>query len=68
MALNDAWDEAYGRDGGADNAPLVLGGESRVRVVYDDSTHRIALAPLDLAGDYTAADDALVAAPVRQPG
>src|SRR5450756_190330 len=68
VALNDAWDEAYGRDGGADNAPLVLGGESRVRVVYDDTTHRIALAPLDLAGDYTAGDDALVAAPVRQPG
>src|SRR5665647_443164 len=68
VALNDAWDEAYGRDGGGDNAPLVLGGESRVRVVYDDTTHRIALAPLDLTGDYTAADDALVAAPVRQPG
>jgi pullulanase-type alpha-1,6-glucosidase len=68
VALNDTWDESYGRDGGGDNAPLVLGGDALVRVVYDDTTHRTALTPLDLAGDYTASDDALVAAPVRQPG
>ncbi len=68
VALNDSWDESYGREGGADNAPLVLGGETRLRVVYDDTTHRTALAPLDLAADYTAADDALVAAPVRETG
>ena len=68
IALNDSWDEAYGRDGGPDNVPLVLGGEARIRVVYDDTSHRISLVPLDLAGDYTASDDALVAAPVRQAG
>jgi pullulanase-type alpha-1,6-glucosidase len=68
VALNDTWDEAYGRDGGGDNVPLVLGGESTIRVVYDDTTHRTALVPLGLAGDYTAADDAIVAAPVRQAG
>ncbi len=68
VALNDTWDESYGRDGGADNAPLELGGPARLRVVYDDTTHRTALVPLDLAGEYTAADDALVAEPVRQAG
>jgi hypothetical protein len=68
VALNDAWDESYGRNGTGDNAPLVLGGEALVRVTYDDTTHRIGLTPLNLAGDYTAADDALVAAPVRQDG
>jgi len=68
VALNDSWAESYGREGTGDNAPLVLGGDSLVRVVYDDTTHRIALQPLGLAGDYTAADDALVAAPVRQAG
>jgi len=68
VALNDTWDEAYGRDGGGDNAPLVLGGETLLRVEYDDISHRISLTPLNLAGDYTAADDALVAPPVRQPG
>lgn len=68
VAINDTWDEAYGRDGGADNVPLVLAGEARLRVTYDDVTHRIGLTPLDLTGGYTAADDALVAAPVRQAG
>lgn len=70
VALNDGWDENYGADGAANgaNIPLVVGGATRLRVVYDDTTHRIALQPLDLAGEHTAADDALVAAPVRQPG
>lgn len=68
VALNDTWDEAYGRDGGQDNVPLVVAGPTRVRVVYDDTTHRIAVTPLDLAGEYTDADAALVAEPVRQAG
>ncbi|MGW2091553.1 pullulanase-type alpha-1,6-glucosidase [Promicromonospora sukumoe] len=68
VALDDAWDESYGRDGGAENAPLHLEGPARVRVSYDDATHRTALTPLDLAGEYTGADDALVHDPVRQPG
>ena len=36
-------------------------GATRLRFTYDDTTHRIALTPLDLGGEYTAADDALVA-------
>ncbi|MFC8800169.1 pullulanase-type alpha-1,6-glucosidase [Promicromonospora sp. NPDC057138] len=68
VALNDAWDESYGRDGGPDNAPLHLAGPATLRVTYDDATHRTALTPLTLAGDYTEADDALVHEPVRQPG
>ncbi|MFD7310182.1 pullulanase-type alpha-1,6-glucosidase [Promicromonospora sp. NPDC059942] len=68
VALDDAWDESYGRDGGAENAPLHLEGPARVRVSYDDTTHRTALTPLTLAGDWTEADDALVHDPVREPG
>ncbi|WP_024287088.1 pullulanase-type alpha-1,6-glucosidase [Cellulomonas sp. KRMCY2] len=68
VALNDTWDEAYGRDGGGDNIPLVIAGPTTLRVTYDDTTHRIALTPTALTGDHTPADDALVAAPVRQPG
>ncbi|MGN8246530.1 pullulanase-type alpha-1,6-glucosidase [Cellulomonas soli] len=68
VALNDTWDEAYGKDGGSDNVPLVLAGTSTVRVTYDDTTHRIALTPLDLAGDYTDADAAVVADPARDSG
>ncbi|MBD8078264.1 pullulanase-type alpha-1,6-glucosidase [Cellulosimicrobium arenosum] len=68
VAMDDAWDEAYGRDGRDENVPLVLGGDTRVRVTFDESTGRIALTPLDLAGEDEAADAALVAPPVRQPG
>ncbi|MFJ3403685.1 pullulanase-type alpha-1,6-glucosidase [Promicromonospora sp. NPDC090134] len=68
VALDDAWDESYGRDGGAENAPLHLAGPATVRVSYDDTTHRTALTPLTLAGDYTEVDEALVHDPVRQPG
>ncbi|HEY3436386.1 MAG TPA: alpha-amylase family glycosyl hydrolase, partial [Actinotalea sp.] len=68
VALNDTWDEAYGRDGGGDNAPLVLAGASTVRVTYDDTSHRIALTPLNLAGGYTDADSGLVTPPAREAG
>lgn len=68
VAFNDTWDEAYGRDGGPDNAPLVIEGPTRLRFSFDDATHRIAVTPVALTGDYTPADDALVAEPVRQPG
>lgn len=70
VALNDSWDENYGAGGaaGGDNIPLVLGGPALIRVAYDDTTHRIALQPLDLAGAYTPDDDALVNPPVRQAG
>ncbi|MBX9243928.1 pullulanase-type alpha-1,6-glucosidase [Actinotalea ferrariae] len=69
VALDDAWDESYGADATGDNSPLVLAGATVLRVTYDDATHRTSLTPLgSLAGDYVPADDALVAAPARQPG
>ncbi|WP_182111944.1 MULTISPECIES: pullulanase-type alpha-1,6-glucosidase [unclassified Actinotalea] len=68
VALDDAWDEAYGADGGGDNTPLVVAGPTRLRVTYDDATHRTGLVPLDLGGAASDADAALVADPVRQPG
>ena len=68
VAYDDAWDEAYGRDGGGDNAPLTVAGDTRLRVTFDETSHLIGLIPLDLTGGYTAADDALVAAPVREAG
>ncbi|MCL3859896.1 pullulanase-type alpha-1,6-glucosidase, partial [Actinotalea sp. K2] len=68
VALDDSWDEAYGRDGGDENIPLVLAGETTLRFTFDEATRRIAVVPVDLTGDYSPADDALVAAPVRQAG
>ncbi|WP_375142113.1 pullulanase-type alpha-1,6-glucosidase [Microbacterium sp.] len=69
VAVDDGWDESYGLDGGRDNIPLVLEGPSRVKVVFDDTTHRVGLELLSIRGGYDDATDAgLVAAPVRQPG
>lgn len=68
VAYDDAWTESYGREGGADNAPLTIAGDTRLRFTFDETSHRIGVAPVDLTGGYTAADDALVTAPVREPG
>ena len=68
VAVNDTWDEAYGVDGGAENAPLVLAGPTTLRFAFDDVTRRTAVTPVGLAGGYTPADDALVAPPARQAG
>ena len=61
IAVNDSWDENYGAGGVKDgaNIPLVLEGPASIRFSYDDETHRIGMAPTDLAGAATKADDAL---------
>ena len=68
VAVNNAWDESYGLNGGGDDIPLTIAGPATLRFVFDDNTKRVGLEATSLAGDYTADDDALVAAPVRQPG
>ncbi|WP_439590908.1 pullulanase-type alpha-1,6-glucosidase [Microbacterium sp.] len=68
VAANDGWDESYGLDGGGDNIPLTIAGASTLRFLFDDTSHRVGVEVVSLAGDYTAADDALVSAPVRQAG
>ncbi|WP_127792172.1 pullulanase-type alpha-1,6-glucosidase [Agromyces sp. LHK192] len=69
VAVNDSWDESYGLDGGGDNIPLTVAGDADVRVLFDDTTHRVGLELLDVRGAYDEASDAaLVADPVRQAG
>ncbi len=68
VALNDGWDEAYGLDGGADNIPLTIAGESELRFIFDLAKKRVGLEALSLAGPYSEADAGLVTAPIRQPG
>src|SRR4051794_20727486 len=70
VAVDDSWDESYGAKGvrGGDNIPLVLRGTTTLRFTFDDATHLIAVAPVDLTGAYTPADDAIVADPVRGHG
>jgi pullulanase-type alpha-1,6-glucosidase len=68
VAVNDAWDESYGLDGGGNDIPLTIAGPSTLRFVFDDNTKRVGVEAKSLAGGYTDGDDALVSAPVRQPG
>ncbi|WP_251452347.1 pullulanase-type alpha-1,6-glucosidase [Microbacterium sp. Marseille-Q6648] len=68
VAVNDAWDEAYGLNGGGDNIPLVVDGPATLRFLFDDVAHRVGVEVVSTRGDHTADDDALVAEPVRQPG
>nr|WP_082510578.1 pullulanase-type alpha-1,6-glucosidase [Leifsonia sp. Leaf325] len=68
VAVDDSWDEAYGLNGGGDNIPLTIAGETGIRFTFDDTTHRVGLAPLELDGAYSDADADLIADPVRQPG
>ena len=68
VALNDAWDETYGLDGGAENIPLTLAGESTLRFTFDSAKKRVGLETLSLDGAYSPADEKLVADPIRQPG
>lgn len=68
VAVDDTWDEAYGLNGGADNIPLTIAGPATLRFVFDDTAKRVGVEVETLRAGYTADDDALVAAPVRQPG
>ncbi|WP_082543115.1 pullulanase-type alpha-1,6-glucosidase [Microbacterium sp. Root53] len=68
VALNDTWDESYGLDGGGDNIPLTVAGPASLRFVFDDNRKRVGVEVTGLPGEYTDADAALAAAPVRQPG
>ena len=69
VAVNDGWAESYGLNGGGDNIPLTVAGDTPVRVVFDDTLKRVGLEATGLRGAYDAASDAdLVADPVRQPG
>ncbi len=68
VAVDDAWDESYGLDGGAANIPLALPNAATLRFLFDDAAKRVGLEVVSLEGGYTAADDALIADPVRQAG
>ena len=65
VAIDHGWAESYGKDGGGSNVPLVLQGPARLRVTYDDTSHAIGIAPTDLPGAATKADDALAGQSLR---
>ena len=51
VAVNDSWDESYGLNGGGDNIPLTVGGDTPVRVVFDDNLKRVGLEAVGLRGN-----------------
>ncbi|WAB84247.1 pullulanase-type alpha-1,6-glucosidase [Microcella daejeonensis] len=68
VAADDAWERAWGLDGGDANIPLSIAGESTVRITFDAEIERVGLELLSLAGASDPADESIVAPPVRQPG
>ncbi|MFB9311329.1 hypothetical protein ACFFRL_19235 [Agromyces hippuratus] len=60
VAVNDSWDEAYGLNGGGDNIPLTVAGDTAVRVVFDDNLKKVGLEATEatLRGAYEEASDA----------
>ena len=64
VAINHSWAESYGQ--GGNDVPLVLGGPATLRFTYDDDTHAIGIAPVDLSGPTTAADSALATPSLRE--
>ncbi|GAA4348419.1 pullulanase-type alpha-1,6-glucosidase [Angustibacter luteus] len=67
VALNDAWDESYGQDGGSGNIAITLAGAAELEVSYDHTSHRVGITPTDLPGPVTAADRKLAQPSLRAP-
>lgn len=67
VAINSSWDENYGADGARNgaNIPLVLQGPATIRFSYDDTTHQLGIAPVELSGPATDADTALATSSLR---
>ncbi len=68
VALDGDWEEAYGLDGGDDNIALRIAGPTNVQITFDAGAQRVGISVPDLSGEYSSADDAIVAEPVRTPG
>ncbi|GAA1512040.1 pullulanase-type alpha-1,6-glucosidase [Kribbella lupini] len=69
VTVNGGWDENYGAGGvlNGGNIPLTLEGPAKLRFSYDDTTHVVSVAPVDLAGPTpTPADKALASPSLRQ--
>ena len=47
VALDGTWDVSYGREGGGDNAPLTIAGDTLLRVSFDEASHLVAVVPVD---------------------
>ena len=70
VALDGSWEENYGAGGeaGGANLPLVLEHAARLEFSYDDTSHRVAVAPADRpAAAPTETDEQLAGTSLRGP-
>ena len=67
VAIDHAWTESYGVDGGGDNISFRLASPATLRFTYDDTTHRVGIAPTDLPGAAGDSDKALAQDSLRTP-
>jgi len=69
VTVNGSWDENYGADGVKDgpNIAFTIAGPATLHFAYDDTSHRVSIAPTDLPGPATAADRDLARNSLRQP-
>ncbi len=65
VAIDHSWGESYGAPGGA-NLPLTLQGPATIQFSYDDTTHKVGLRPMTLAGGVGAADKAVAGSSLRK--
>ena len=70
VAMDGAWNEAYGKDGLPDNnVPLILQGPTQVAFTFDYSSKNIGIRLPQLPGAYDPATDAaLIQEPATHPG
>ncbi len=68
VRLNGSWDVNYGAGGAQDgaNVPLVLAAPARLAFTWDETSHRIGVAPADPAGGLTSEDRALAGNSLRK--
>lgn len=69
VAIDGSWDVNYGADGALNgsNLPISVGGETKLTVSYDDTTHLISVTPNEVAGGTTKADRKLARNSLRAP-
>jgi pullulanase-type alpha-1,6-glucosidase len=68
VAIDHAWQESYGPDGGSANGPLTVAGDTRLTVVYDDASHTTTLKLEGVPGPKVTAADRRLAKPSLRAG
>ena len=66
ITIDNSWEESYGSGDG--NYPLIVDEPRTLTFSFDEATKKVSVDDPALPGEYTDADDALIAEPFRDPG